>query len=102
MKRFLEELAKSQAHLTDSVPVRTDAQRKKAELREVYNKLIGKRALHIPRGDRELNRIVKIKSTHPHYVRVTYKYYGMDYEGELSMCITYLSLLCGEDRLDVE
>lgn len=101
MKRFLEELANTQAHLKDALPSKTESQRKRAELRKVYSGLINKRALHHSSSTRD-SRVVRIKAVTNHYVVVAYKYYGMDYEGEISTCVGYLSLLCGEDRLDVE
>lgn len=101
MKKFLEELANNKSHLTDNVPTKTESKQKKKELRNTYSKLVGRRALHISKLERT-RRVVVIKEVNTHFIRVAYKYYGMDYEGEISVCICYLSLLCGDDRLDVE
>lgn len=101
MKRFLEELANNKTHLIDAMPTKTEAQRKRIELRTAYKKLVGRRALHVSKGEKD-SRVVVIKEAHERYVRVSYKYYGMDYTGEVNTSITYLSLICGDDRLDVE
>lgn len=101
MKSFLEELAKTQAHLKDSLPTRTESYRKRMELKSVYSKSIGKRALHHSASTRD-SRVVRIRQVTNHYIVVSYKYYGMDYEGDINVCVSYLALLCGEDRLDVE
>lgn len=99
MKNFIDELAKSKKHLYDALPTDTEAQRKSKELQKLYARNIGKRALHIVKND---SRVVTIKEANKHFVRVSYKYFGMDYEGEINVTINYLSLVCGDDRLDIE
>ena len=100
MKKFMEELARTKKHLRDSLPTDTEAQRKGRELQAMYTKMIGKRALYTSKVEKD-SRVVVIKDVTKHYVRVSYKYYGRDYEGEISACITYLGLICGDDRLDI-
>lgn len=101
MKRFLEELANNQTHLMDAMPSKTESERKRKELKLAYSKLLGKRALHHSKSEKD-TRVVRIKEVTNHYVRVSYMCYGMDYQSEVSTCVSYLALLCGEDRLDVE
>lgn len=101
MKKFIEELNKTKKHLRDSLPTDTEAQRKSKELQKLYAGMIGKRGLYSSKVDKDA-RVVVIKEVNKHFVRVSYKYYGRDYEGEISSCITYLGLICGDDRLDVE
>lgn len=101
MKKFLEELNKAKSHLYDALPADTEARHKRKELKELYSKLIGRRALYVSKVDKD-SRVVTIKGVTNNYVIVGYKYYGMEYRGEITTCINYLSLLCGDDRLDVE
>jgi hypothetical protein len=101
MKKFLEELNKAKSYLYETAPINTEANQRRKELKELYGRYIGRRALHVSRVDKD-SRVVTIKGVTNNYVIVSYKYYGMEYQGELTTCITYLSLLCGDDRLDVE
>jgi hypothetical protein len=101
MKKFLEELDKAKSYLYNVLPNNTEADNKRKELKQLYGKLVGRRALYVNKVEKE-SRVVTIKGVTNHYVIVSYKYYGMEYQGELTTCINYLSLLCGDDRLDVE
>lgn len=101
MKRFIEELAKSNKHLQDSLPTDTESKRKQKELRKLYLGLLGRRALYVSKVEKE-SRVVTINQAGTHFIQVSYKYFGRDYEGEIHTSITYLSLICGDSRLDIE
>jgi hypothetical protein len=101
MKKFLEELSKASNYMYDAIPTDTDAERKYQELRAKFTSLVGRRALYVSKTEKE-SRVVVIKQVRPHYVILSYKYYGLDYQGELNTCVGYGALICGEDRLDVE
>lgn len=101
MKRFLEELAKASSYMYDAVPTDTDAERQYKELRAKFSSLVGRRALYVCKAERE-SRVVVIKDVKKDYVILSYKYYGMDYQGELTTCVCWGALICGDDRLDVE
>jgi hypothetical protein len=101
MKKFLEELSKASNYMHDAIPTDTDAERKYGELRAKFASLVGRRALYVSKAEKE-SRVVMIKKVTPHYVMLSYKYYGLDYQGELTTCVNYGTLICGDDRLDVE
>lgn len=100
MKKFMEALANSEAYFNDLPGDDSPANKRFKEEKEKYLKLQGKRALYKqPRG---VSKVVTIKEAQEHYVRVSYKYNSEDYSGETSMCITYSSLICGDEALEVE
>jgi hypothetical protein len=101
MKKFLEELSKSSSYMHNEVPVDTAAERMYQELREKFSSLIGKRALYVSKTEKE-SRVVVIEEVRKMYIVVSYKYYGMDYQGKMRTSVTYGALICGDDRLDVE
>jgi hypothetical protein len=101
MKKFLEELSKASTYMYDAIPTDTEAERKYRELRAKFSSLVGRRALYVSKVDKE-SRVVVIKSVTKHYVTVSYKYYGMNYQGELFTSVNWGALICGDDRLDVE
>jgi len=101
MKKFIEELNKSTTYMRNAVPTNTEADRQFGELKEKYSNLVGRRALYTSKIDKD-TRVVVIEEVHKKYIVLSYKYYGMDYEGKTKTCVTYQSLICGDSRLDVE
>lgn len=99
MKTFLEELARARNPYEISVSNAESIQRKQ-ELKLKYQQLIGVRALY-KNKDKEM-RIVIIREATDHYVRFTYPHYTADHKGFINGTANYLSLLCGDDRLEVE
>lgn len=101
MKKFLEELAKSDKYLYNSVPKNSIAERTYAEIREKFLPYVGHRARFISKITKEA-KIVRIEEVHHMYLSVSYKYYGPTYEGVLKTCVSIPALFCGDERLDVE
>lgn len=101
MKKFLEELSKASNYMINDIPTDTAAERMYAELREKFSKLVGRRALYVSKVEKE-SRVVVIEEIRPHYIVLTYKYFGMDYEGKIRVCVNYGAIICGDDRVDVE
>jgi hypothetical protein len=101
MQKFLEELEKAKENLYNDSPEKTDAVRICKGMRSKFRALEGKRALLVSKVNKT-SRVVTIEEAHERYVRVSYKYFGRDYAGKLNTCVNYLSLYCGDDRLDVE
>ena len=101
MKKFLEELSKASAYMTNDTPTDTAAERMYQELREKFRGLIGHRALYVSKTERE-SRVVVIEEVRDMYVLLSYKYYGMDYQGKMTTSVNFGALICGDDRLDVE
>lgn len=98
MKGFIDELKKSTQHLEFGGECDTFVKHK--ELQFKYEALIGKRALY--KSGRGEGRVVIIEQATDVFVRVSYKYYGKNYSGKISTCCMYNSLLCGDDRLEME
>ena len=101
MKRFLDELNKGNSHLHDTLPSNTEAQLKRRYLQDRYSKFIGSRALFTDKVLKE-NRVVIIEEVGSHFLVVSYKYYGMDYEGKIRTTVHYMSILCGDSELKIE
>ncbi|ACI91058.1 gp33 [Bacillus phage SPO1] len=101
MQKFLDELEKVRNHTEDYDVYNSEAERTFRGLKAKFQKLIGKRALYICKSTKE-SRVVTIEAAYDRYIVLSYKYYGMDYEGSTKMSVTYQALLSGEDRLDVE
>lgn len=101
MQKFLEELAKVRNHTEDYDVYNSEAERTFRELKEKFKKLIGKRALYHCNSIKE-SRVVTIEDVYDRYIVLSYKYYGMDYEGSIRVTVTYQALISGEDRLEVE
>ncbi len=101
MKKFLEELSKATSYMQNTVPTNTEAERQYRELRAKFSTLVGKRALYVSKNLKE-SRVVVIEEARKNYVRLSYKYFGMDYQGILNTTVTYGALICGDDRIDAE
>jgi hypothetical protein len=100
MKKFMEELANAKAYLSDMPGENSEAARKFRELRDTYRKHVGRRALF--KSGRGEARVVTIEEVTEHFVRVSYSYYGRSYSGRINTCSNYNSLVCGDDRLEIE
>lgn len=101
MQKFLEELNKASTYMYNAVPIDTEAERRYKELREQFSSMVGRRALYVSKSEKEA-RVVVIEEVKKRYIVLSYKYFGMDYQGKLTTTVTYGALYCGEDRLDVE
>ena len=103
MKKFLELLQKTQETSYD-VPTDTDAERRFKIMKDRYLHLKGHRALYvniISKSNREL-KVVTITNATDHCVEASYNYYGNNYHGKTQVSIRFSSLLCGEERLEIE
>ena len=100
MKKFFEELSKS-AYLCEELAKDTEASLKYDQYHSTYSSLVGKRALYTSKADK-CTRVIRIIGATAKFVVVTYKYYGRGYSGILTTAIMYNSLMCGDDRLEVE
>ncbi|MMZ43611.1 hypothetical protein D1872_51730 [compost metagenome] len=100
MKKFMEMLAQSEAFFNDLPGENSEAAKKFAEKFSYYSSNLGKKAWL--KSGKTVSKVVVIEEVTPHYVKVSYKYHGRDYEGKLYTCINYNSLICGDDVLEVE
>ena len=100
MKKFLEELAKHKNYIREA-PTNTIAEQKYAALKAKFSTLVGKNAMYRCGSDRSV-RVVVIEQALPHYVLMSHRHYGRDYQGKTYTSCPYGALLCGDDRIDVE
>jgi hypothetical protein len=100
MKAFIEELNKHKAYLSDLPGKDSEGNVKHKELEKRFSEIVGRRALM--KSGRAEARVVSIAAAFPHYVRVTYKCYGPENTTEISTCLDYNALICGDSRLDLE
>lgn len=99
MKKFLERLSKVKS-LYDDVAV-SEAEAKFKSMKSKYSQLIDHRALYNCKGTKE-SRVVYLVEAYDKYVVVRYKYETLDYSGTITTSVSYSSLLCGDQRLEVE
>ncbi len=97
--KFIDELKKAKEHLmADTSTAGTEASRKYKEMRRYYSDNIGKKALF--KSGRE-ERVVTIQQAAPTYVLLSYNVYGSS-QTTIRVTSSYNSLICGDDRLEVE
>lgn len=99
MKKFLEELAKHpEAHTTEALE--TEIVKIRQKMIKKYKHHIGERALLTCKHTKE-KRVVTIVGMYSDYMLLSYNYYGPDYTGSCKTTISYRSIYCGDDRLEV-
>ncbi len=99
MKKFLEELAKY-GSFADNTPTTSKTPEKLEAIRKRFQSLVGRRALYRCGSEKSL-RVVTIVEATPYYVRMSYNYYGRDYQGVQHVCCQYGLLISGDDRIDI-
>lgn len=101
MKKFLEELDKSQEHLQyGPTTLEKKSAAKLKSIYEEYKNHVGKRAMYS--SGRNEYRLVSIEEVNNRFVRLSYMCYGRDYECKLQTCVQITALYCGDAHLDVE
>lgn len=103
MKGFLEKLngtKNAYEHIHDDNTV-SEATLKFRSMRNKYSKLIGSRALYTCKNTKE-SRVVYIVEVYSKFLIVEYKVSSAYYEEKVRTSINYSSLLCGDQRLEVE
>lgn len=100
LKKFLEELNKSKDIYTD-IPVSTGANLRYKQMKDLYSKHIGGRALYTDKIEKE-SRVVYIEQVTDSFIIAKYNCYGMDYTRQVSACVMYSSIICGDARVEIE
>jgi hypothetical protein len=98
MKKFLDELNK--ARDTQEVITYPGSQKISTGMRSKFEGLKGRRALHVV-GKKEA-KVVTIGDAYDNFVSVTFNYYGRERDTVGKSSVSYSSLLCGDEKLEVE
>jgi hypothetical protein len=108
MKKFMEELAKAREVYNGETPeISPEVAEKFAAMKEQFKSLKKSKAwLRAGRASMKgtryaEDRVVIIEEAYDTFVRVSYGYWGREYGGRIHTCLTYGSLICGDDVLEV-